>query len=70
MTKRPLQNPKVGDKILLTNEDRKTKLRNPFIGPFPILEIISDVNIKIQRIVHVNRTKKFEQIDSNSESND
>lgn len=57
---------KIGDQVLLTNEDRKTKLHNPFIGPFKVLRIVSDVNIEIQqnrtkRVVHINRTKKFEQ---------
>lgn len=57
---------KVGDQVLLTNENRLTKLHNPFIGPFKIIEIISDVNIKIKtkhrdKIVHINRTKKFHE---------
>lgn len=39
----------VGDKVLITNEDRKTKLHNPFIGPYEVTEIISDVNIKIKK---------------------
>ncbi len=55
---------KVGDKVLLTNEQRLTKLHHPFIGPFEITEIISDVNVKIKKngkdsIVHMNRIKKF-----------
>lgn len=54
----------VGDKVLITNEDRLTKLHNPFIGPFEVTELISDVNIRINKnnkskIVHTNRTKKF-----------
>lgn len=61
---------KVGDKILLTNENRKTKLHNPFIGPYEITEIISDTNIRIKyknknKIVHVNRTKLFHEQNSN-----
>lgn len=60
---------KIGDQVLITNEDRKTKLHNPFIGPFEIVEILSDVNIKIKqnrvnRVVHINRTKKFEHEDN------
>lgn len=56
----------VGDKILLTNENRETKLHNPFTGPYKITEIISDVNVKIDKnnkskIVHINRTKKFHE---------
>lgn len=47
---------KVGDKVLLTNEQRRTKLHNPFIGPFEILEIISDVNIRIQMKLFHNDT--------------
>lgn len=54
----------VGDMILLTNENRETKLHNPFKGPFKVTEIISDVNVKIkiknkEKIVHINRTKRF-----------
>lgn len=56
---------KVGDKVLLKNEQRKTKLHNPFIGPYEVTEIVSDVNIRIKikkktKIVHINRTKLFQ----------
>ncbi|HEY0222584.1 MAG TPA: RNase H-like domain-containing protein [Lactovum miscens] len=55
---------KVGDKVLLANESRKTKMHNPFKGPYDVLEIISDVDIKINtkdkdKIVHINRTKLY-----------
>lgn len=55
---------KVGDKVLITNEDRKTKMHNPFIGPFEITKVVSDVNIEIMRnrkrsIIHLNRVKKY-----------
>ncbi len=54
----------MGDKILLANESMKTKMHNPFRGPFNVLEIVSDVNIRINtkdkdKIVHVNRTKLY-----------
>lgn len=57
---------KIEDKVLLTNKDRKTKLNNPFIGPFEVIEIVSDVNVKIKqnrarRVVHINRRKRFEE---------
>lgn len=57
---------KVGDKILITNEGRDTKLHNPFIGPFEITEIVSPVNVRIKKnnkdkIVHITRTKKFNE---------
>lgn len=56
----------IGDKVLLTNESRETKLHNPFVGPYVVTDIISDVNVKISKnnkdkIVHVNRTKKFHE---------
>lgn len=57
---------KIGDMVLITNEDRKTKLHNPFIGPYKVIDIISEVNIKIRiknrdKIVHINRTKLYNE---------
>lgn len=55
---------KLGDKVLLTNEARETKLHQPFIGPFEVMAIVSPVNLKIRiknkdKVVHINRVKKF-----------
>lgn len=57
----------VGDKVLITNENRKTKLHNPFRGPYEVRAILSDVNIKIKvgkrdKTIHINRTKLFTKI--------
>lgn len=57
----------VGDKVWLKNESRPTKLHNPFIGPYEVTEVISDVNVKLRikgkdKIVHLNRIKKFNSV--------
>lgn len=62
-----LKSYKVGDMVLITNENRETKMHNPFIGPFEVTEIVSDVNMKIKtknknKIIHINRTKKFNEV--------
>lgn len=54
----------VGDKILLINNNPKTKMHNLYLGPFEILEIVSDTNVKIKRgninsIVHHNIIKPY-----------
>lgn len=55
---------KVGDEVLLQDKEKKTKLHNPYIGPFKILEIISDTNVRLQiarrhDVVHKNLLKPF-----------
>lgn len=57
---------KVGDKILLIEHDRKTKLHNLHRGPYTITEIVSDTNVKYKRgnkhvIIHINQIKKYEE---------
>lgn len=54
----------VGDQILIQNNQRKTKLDNLFLGPYEIIEILSDTNVKIKigkkfKVVHKDRIKKF-----------
>lgn len=65
---------KIGDKVLLLNGNRETKLHDPFIGPFEVLDIISEVTLKINRngkhkLVHKNDVKKFFPIIDTTPSN-
>ena len=61
---------KIGDPVWLLNEQRVTgvspKLQNVWVGPFPILEKLNELNYKIQynkkgdtRIIHHNKIKMF-----------
>lgn len=54
---------KVGDRIYLLKPNKKHKFDDEYTGPYQIIEILNNNNIRIQitrnntRIVHVNRTK-------------
>lgn len=55
---------KVGEEILLINNQQKTKLHDPYKGPYTINKIISDTNVQYKRgnedvIIHKNQIKKF-----------
>lgn len=57
---------KVGDKILIKDHARKTKLHNLFKGPYEITEILSDTNVKYKRgtrhiIIHKNEIKLYHE---------
>lgn len=57
---------KIGDEVLLLDKGKKTKLHNPYIGPFKIIEIISDTNVRLQitrrhDVVHKNLIKPFKR---------
>ena len=55
----------VGDKVLLTNELKsRDKFDPPWLGPYEVIEIISNENTKIKiknkhKIVHNKRLKLF-----------
>lgn len=56
----------IGDKILIINHAPKTKLHDLYLGPYEIIEILSDTNVKIQigkklKIVHKDFIKRFEE---------
>lgn len=64
---------KVNDKILIKNFNKKTKLHNPYKGPFVITELVSDTNVKYKRgnenvIIHKNHIKKFFESDKNQQN--
>lgn len=55
---------KVGDLVLLKNENKKGKLSPLWVGPYEVKQITSPVNLKIQigkkvKTIHANRIKKF-----------
>lgn len=60
-TKNPTLKPE--DFVLVNNESKKHKFDKPLLGPFKVLEIMSDQNIIIEqngkrKKIHRNRTKK------------
>lgn len=54
----------VGDEVLILDNERPTKMHNPYKGPFTITEIISDTNVRVKtgrhnKIIHKNLLKKY-----------
>lgn len=54
----------VGDSVLLRDESKKGKLSPPWLGPFIVVEVLSDENTRIKigntvKTVHNNRLKRF-----------
>lgn len=65
----------VGEKVWLKNEGRPTKLHNPFVGPYEITDVVSDVNVKLRikgkdKIVHLNRIKRCDSVTTGGEEED
>ena len=56
------QNFKIGDTVYMIKEPRKGKLSEQYTGPYKVLEILPNQNVRIQfdggtRIVHINKLK-------------
>lgn len=54
----------INDEVLLLNEPKKGKLSNQYSGPYTILDILANGNVKLlvkgkQKIVHSNKLKNF-----------
>lgn len=61
---------KVGDKIVILNNNQKKKLHNLFKGPYTISKIISETNVQYTRgntevIIHKNQIKPFRTNEKN-----
>ena len=54
---------KIGDSVFLLQGGKIKKLDNPYTGPYEVLDVLGNGNVKINRkgkptVVHVNRLKR------------